>query len=207
MKAPCGVYQHHVGLLGHCRTHGIVRHGSRVGAHSLLDDVHARPVGPYLQLLHRCGAEGVGCAYHHLLALGAKACGQLANSGCLPHSVDAHYHYDIGLIGEIKGLDFLITYVYQLGNLVTQKAYQLLEGHVLVLAHPLLKIVYYLKGCIHTHIGGYEGFLDGIEGVVVHCRTGCDGPVELLEEVQFCLLYAFVEYSHTIKPVICKYTK
>ena len=69
---------------------GVVRHGGGVGAHLVLDDFHAEPLGPDRELIDGGGAEGVAGADHHFLVhLIFQQPGELGDAGGFARAVDA----------------------------------------------------------------------------------------------------------------------
>ena len=56
------------------------------------DDLGAKPIGPYLQLLDRGGAKRVAGAQHHALSLGREILRQFGDRRRFPRSVHARHH-------------------------------------------------------------------------------------------------------------------
>ena len=69
---------------------GVVRDGGGIGAHLVLDDLHADAIRPDRELIDGRGAEGVAGADHHLLVhLVLQQPGELGDAGGLARAVDA----------------------------------------------------------------------------------------------------------------------
>ena len=168
VQAASGVDDGDVGSTGHGRLDRVKGHGGGVRAHILSDDVYAGPVGPDLDLVDGGRAECIRSAQDHFLPLGLEHRGELADGGGLAHAVHSHDHYHIRLLRKIKG-DHLggTVQVDELGYLLAKHAYELVEGHILVLLHALLERINDLERGVHAHIGGDERLLYGIEHIVV----------------------------------------
>ena len=171
VQTACGVDKHYIRSAGDGGLHGIEGDGGRIGTGRLLDDVHSGPFGPDVQLVHCCSAEGIGRTHQHLQPPVLVVRRKLAYGGGLAHAVHANYQYYIwfgaaGLAGD--GRIFAAGTLQQGCNLFPEVAHELLERHHLVTRDALLQVVDNLEGGIHAHVALDEGFLDGVEGVVIY---------------------------------------
>ena len=183
-------------------------HGSGIGAHRLLDDVHPGALRPDGELLHGRGAEGIGGADHDLLALGRQHRRELADRSGLPHPVRAHDEHHIRLLGEVEGLHggVVLIDIEQFPDLVADEVHELVHRHILVLLHPIFQILNHFEGGIHAHVRRQERLFEGVQHVIVHLGLAHDGPSQFLEEVHVGLLDPLVENTHlSTVLVICKY--
>ena len=149
--------------------------GDRCGirAHSLPDYVGACPLSPYRKLVYGGRPEGVGGSEHDLLPLRAQHRGQLAYRGGLAYAVHAHDEHHIRLLREVERHGIV---VYETGDLVPENADELVERHILVGCHPVLKAVYDLEGGVDTHIGFDQSLFHKVERLVVDPGPAHDRP-------------------------------
>ena len=192
------VDQDHVGPLRDGGLHGVEGHGSGVGAHRLLDDVHPGALRPDGELLHGRSAESVGSADHDFLALRGEHRREFTDGGGLPHPVHAHHEHDIGLLREIEGLHGSVVAIdiQEFSDLVADEVHEFVHGHILVPFHPVLQVLDDLEGGVHAHVGGQQSLLQRIQHVIVHLGLAHDSPSQLLEEVQVRLPESLVENTH-----------
>ena len=179
VQAAGRVDDRHVGAAGDRRRDGVVGHRGGVGAHRLLDDVHAGALGPDGELVHRGGAERVRSAQQDLLALAGQHRGQLADGRGLAHAVHADHQDDIRLLAEVERFDAL---AHQGPDLLAEQAHQLVERHEFVTLDALLQGIDDLQGRLDTHVRLDQGLLDRVEGVFIHPRLADYGSGNPLKE-------------------------
>ena len=102
---------------------GVKERGRRIASLLGLDDGDAGPRSPDLKLLDGRGAEGVGGAQQHGLALAAVERGQLAAGGRLARAVDADQQDDLRRSRRVA--DGRVHRVEDAANLVLQGSLQL----------------------------------------------------------------------------------
>ena len=96
VQPPGGIDDHVIGLAGGGGLQGIEEHGRRISSRFRLDHFGAGALAPNFQLLDGGGAEGVGRAHQHGLALRAKHLRQLSDGGGFAGTIYAHDHDDLG---------------------------------------------------------------------------------------------------------------
>ena len=196
---PAGrVDQDHVGPFRDGGLHGVKGHGSGIGAHRLLDDIHPGAFRPDGELLHGRRPERIGRPDDDLFALGRKHGRELADGRGLPHPVHAHDEHDVGFLGKIEGLygGIAAIDIEEFPDLVTDEVHEFVHGHILVPFHPVLQVLNDFQRGVHAHVRGKQRFLEGVQHVVVHLGLAHDGPSQLLEEVQVRLPESLVENTH-----------
>ena len=195
METARRIDDHHVGILGHGALDAVVSHGGRVGAHLLLDDVHAGAFGPNDELVHGGGTEGVGRAEHHFLSLGTQLGGQFADGRGLAHAVDADHHHDIGLLRKVEGRHALAVRrcVEQSNDLLAEIAVHFVGAQILVAGDPLLEPLDDVLGGFDADVGGDQHLFQRVEHLIVDHALARDGVGKLLEQRTLGLLQAAVE--------------
>ena len=84
--------------------HGVEYHGARIRAGLLLDDVGARAIGPYAQLLDGRGAKRVAGGEHHVFARIGETAREFADGGGFAGAIHAHHQQHEGFRGELERL-------------------------------------------------------------------------------------------------------
>ncbi len=145
-----------------------------VGALGTADHLDTDPLAPGGELVDGGGAERVGCAEDHVAVLGDEDPGDLADRGRLAGAVDADHQDDAGLPvgtadleapvhGRVDQGDELLA---QHGPGVGRRALHPQPG-----AQPLDQLL----GRHDTDVGGQQGVLDGLPGVLVEAVAAQQG--------------------------------
>ena len=112
-----------------------VGYGAGVGVHALGEKVTADTLRPDFQLIHGCGAEGIGGAEHDFVAALFELGCQLADSGCFAHTVHADHEQDVRFFPrwnvEVLRIGGVV-FAQQLHNLVAQQVVEFVGIHILV---------------------------------------------------------------------------
>ena len=198
VQPPGGVADDDIHVPGDTGLQRVVDDRGGVRAFFVLDDIHARPVGPDDELVDRRRAEGVRRAEQHLLALRLVHGRHFADRGRLARAVDAD-HQDHG--GD-RHEPHVLAAVEQLGDDVLQLFLDLARLFDLFAPDALLELLHHLHGGVDAHVAHDEDLLQlrievvlkGIEGIEhVVDRAGHLVPGLRQAEVDLA------EYSHKCK--------
>ncbi len=153
-QAPGGIDQHHITATRFAGSHGIKAQCSRVAA-CAADDFDHIAIGPYGQLLARCGAEGVCRSQQHALPSLAQVLGELADGGGFARTVYARHHDDGGRV--LANHQRLLQGLQQVGNGVCQQGAHLHRFAGARRPDALAQIRQQEVGGLHARIGHEQG--------------------------------------------------
>ncbi len=146
--------------------------------------VGADPLAPGLELVRGGGAEGVRGAEDDGVAVGDQDAGELAGGGGLAGAVDADDHHDAGAaVGVLRVHGAVHLGTDQRDQLLAEQSAQLLGGAGAEHLDPLAQPVDQLLGGLDADVGGEQGVLDLLPGVLVEVLAGQQGEQALAQGV------------------------
>ena len=149
------------------------------------------------ELVDRGGAERVGGAEHHLLALRLQLRGQFADGRGLAHAVDADHHDDIGFLREVerRRAPAVGRRVEQGDDLFAEIAVDFLNFEIFVAGDAFLQAFDDALGGLHPHIGRDQHLFERVEHLIVHHALAGHGIGKFLEQRALGLLQPAVQRS------------
>ena len=178
----------------------------------MLDHGDTGTLTPDVELFDSGGAEGVGCAEHHLVSGGFELGGEFADGGGLAHSVDTHNHYHMGMVafrnGEVLFGRLIVVFSEKFADFLTEELVKLRGVDIFVAGHTGLDAFDDFKGCVDPYVRGDEHLFEVVKHVIVDFRFSGDGSCDFREEtllgavkplVEGLLLFLgekFIEKSH-----------
>lgn len=179
-----GVDEYDVGALGDAFLHRVEGDRSRVAALGAAHRAGSDALAPGLELVGRGGAEGVRGAQHDAAAVGDEHPGELARRGRLAGAVDPDDHHDAGRRVAALRLDLAVEFgAQQSDELLAQQGAQLVGRTGTEDADALTEPLHQFLGGRDTDVGGEEGVLDLLPGVLVEVVAGQEGEQALAQGV------------------------
>jgi thiol-disulfide isomerase/thioredoxin len=186
MQAARGVYDQHISVARFGGLDRIEQDSRRVSSLSLLNQRHARTLGPDGKLIVCRRAKGVRRADQYFMALAPDAMRQLAYGRRLAHAVYAYDHNHIRLYSE-RNFRFArhssamamdrsgIEYALKLGF---DETLEFIDIAQLIAAHFEASLVDYFKRGLHAYVGADESFFKLVKHVRVYLAPAAEDSIE-----------------------------